>query len=242
MRASYFLVLALGFCISLVSQEPLEDQEPSVEHFDTLRIKFPKVFWFNSYKFQIENYGKGVIKTRKNSATEQSNKEFNTRITTYIFTINFENLDSATSLVEGSYRRQDNYSVRNDWLLETLTNIESEETEFISMTQRKSASITTNLHEESWQIVFQESLNTELPEALPLLLTSSSRTIQIVPHTGSQHLIPLGIVTNGAYTFQENGRIIGQLLTDRGHLIILRKNMDPLTKLVLISAMMFVYG
>lgn len=244
-KAISWLISILGsffFTVLATAQEPENLIDSTFVVFDTLRIKFPKVYWFNSYKFQIENYGNGVSKTKKNNSRHYGRQEYEENITTYKFNITLENFQSESSYIEGDFTRHEYYTVKNDILLQVLTGIESESTELLGMSQRKTATITTSLHEEPWDIIFYESSSFENPNELPVLLTSRSRTILVVPVSVSTNLLTMGIFNYSAFAFMENGVEIGRLEKGKEHLILLGKNVNPLTKLVLISAMMFVYG
>lgn len=224
-------------------QEASETRDPEVFLYDTLQIKFPKVYWFNSYKFEIGNYAKGRSKSKPNSISHNSKRGVEEAITTSKFSITLENLESKTSLIEGEFVRLEHYTVQRENLLETLTGIASETTEMLDLSQQKKATITTNYpNGEPWEIVLIESTSLDHAKKQIAFLRSASRTIELVPISGSTNFIDLGIFTYDQFEFMENGMLIGKLEKEGGHKIILQKNIDPYTRLIVISAMMFIYG
>jgi hypothetical protein len=238
-----YLLCSFFFTILAYSQEPPNYKDSMFLVYDTLRIKFPKVYWFNSHKFQIENYANGRSKKKVNSVSHSSKKGVQEDITRYKFLITLKNEQFESSVIEGAYLKREYYTTTRARLLENLTGIESESTELLSMSQQKSATITTSIkNDEPWDIVFLETTSVENPNELPALLRSRSRTILLVPASDSQNLLELGIFSHRQFTFLENDVVIGKLNIEGGHLILIQKNMDPLTKLVIISAMMFIYG
>ena len=247
MRPSLFrLILRIGiffFVMTIYPQEASETQDSQVFLYDTLQIKFPKVYWFNSYKFEIGNYAKGRSKSKPTSVSHNSKKGVEEALTTSKFSITLENLDSKTSLIEGEFVRLEHYIVQRENLLENLTGIESESTEMLDLSQQKKGTITSNYpNGEPWEIVLIESTSLDNAKEQIALLRSASRTIELVPISGSTNFIDLGIFTYDQFEFIENGILIGKLDKESGHKIILQKNIDPYTRLIVISAMMFIYG
>ncbi len=245
-KAVFWLVFLLGgffFTVLTNAQEPENTKDSIFLTFDTLRIKFPKVYWFNSHKFQIEGYAHGKSKQKVHTTSHKNKKGIDEAVSRHKFIITIVTLEGDSALIEGEYIKRETYITHHGTLLENLIGIESETTELLSMTQQKTATITTSIqNDETWEIVFLDTTSPENLIELPSLLRSNSRTIQVGPSSGNQSLLELGIFNHRQYTFLENDKVIGKLNMDEGHLILLQKTMDPRTRLVIISAIMFICG
>ncbi len=247
MMQSFFRWYSFMFLMSIplfgFSQDIPAVNENDPDSFDTLQIKLPKAYWFNSYKFQVGDYAKGKSKQSSNSVAQSSKKGIDEDISSYKFTISLENSNSETSLITGEYTKRTYYTTKQGVLLEVITGIESESIELISMWEQKTATITTSINEnDPWEFVFIESSSLENSDKLPTILRSDYRTIQVVTSKTEHGLFEISKFNNGEYTYIENGAILGKLIKDGGHLILIRKNMDPYTKLIIISSMVIFLG
>lgn len=211
--------------------------------YDTLHIKFPKTYWFNSYKFGIGDYAKGKSKQSINSTSHKSKRTYSEDKTSYKFTITLETNNAETALIKGEFVQLERYMVSNGFILEALTGIESESTEYIGNSSKKTVTITTSINEaELWSLIVFDNDSEDDTEILPTLLRTDTRTILVVSTRGATDFRKLGIYSYGSYTFIENDKVLGSIQIRRGNIILLRKELDPQTRLVLASAIMALVG
>jgi len=236
----WFLVI---YAVMANGQSSLISSDSTLGTFDTLHIKFPKTYWFNSYKFSIGDYAKGRSKQGINSTSHKSKRTYSEDKTTYKFTITLETNNAETALIKGDFVQLERYIVSRNGLLEALTGIESESTEYIGNSSKKTVAITTSINEaEHWSLIVFENDSENDTEILPTLLRTDTRTILVVSTQGATDYRKLGIYSYGSYTFIENDKVLGSIHVQRGNIILLRKDLDPQTKLVLVSAIMALVG
>lgn len=217
--------------------------DSTIGTFDTLHIKFPKTYWFNSYKFSIGDYAKGKSKQGINSSSHKTKRTYSEDKTTYKFTITLESNRAETALIKGEFLQYERYVVSNGGFLEALTGIESESTEYIGNSSKKTVTITTSINEaESWSLLVFDNDSEDTTEILPTLLRTDTRTILVESARGATDYRKLGIYSYGSYTFIENDIVLGSILIKSGNIILLRKDLDPQTKLVITSAIMALVG
>ncbi len=235
--------LLVFFTVMTQGQQSESTVDSTMREFDTLLIKFPKVYWFNSYKFSIGDYATGKSKQSINSTSHSSKRNYEENKTSYKFTITLETKDTESALITGQYAQHERYLVSYGGILETLAGIESESTETIGNSSKKTVTITTSLSQaEPWNLTVIENDSLDNSEALPTLLRNDTRTILVVSSQGNTDYLKLGIPPFEGYSFIENNRIIGCFLRQEGNKILLRKNLDSQTKLVISAAIMALIG
>lgn len=211
--------------------------------YDTLQIKFPKTYWFNSYKFSIGDYVIGKSKQGINTTSHKSERTYSKDKTIYKFTITLETNRAETAQIKGEFLQYERYAVSNSVILEALTGIESESTEYIGNSSKKTAIITTSLNPtDSWSLIAFNIDSEDDSEILPTILSTDSRIIMVVSTPGIKAQRTLGIYSNGSYTFIENNIVLGSILMDKGNIILLKKDLDAQTRLVITSAIMALVG
>lgn len=238
-----FVGLWLLIALLTYGQNEVIFQDSTLLQFDTLHIQFPKSIWFNSYKFRVGDYATGKFKQGLNTTSHKSKRDYEEDKTTYKFTITLENNRTETALTKGEFVQYVRYVVTNGFLLEVLTGIESETTEYLSNSRRKTATITTSIkQEEPWELVVHDINSEESTYEMPSLLRSESRTILIIGAPGAISYHVMGIYAKGYYTFIENEVVIASVQIKGEKMILIQKDMDTLTRLVITSAIMAMVG
>jgi len=218
----------------LPAQEIPEIRTNLSEHAQKIPLAFPRVYWFNKYKVGIGDYGFAVIKDGIESTTS-SPAESRSKQSIRILVIS-KTKDSV--VIEGSRMALHEYELQGqstmDWLLDNLTQIESETIPGVSSSVEILEARIMN-RDDPWELYLINQ--GEGPMGVSGFLKSSKRKvdIRIGSYEVSEQISESDTIlpVNHRYELVEEGRCRAAVSNGYEKAIWLEPDLDPYSRRIL---------
>ena len=243
---SFFAIIIFLMTSILIAQDTIRIIEPLPNNSEKLNLILPKVYWFNTSKITLGNYGVAKIKegitststNRKNGVTYSETKQK--------ITISLTDSDNNTSKLQVINTKNDEYVIKENVLLNRVLDngVKSEEIQsMVFYPNITEGTITSNLeNSKKWDFILKTTDQNAILNVKIGKLTDGERAINVI-RTNLDNNIKIN--ENGEisertlfYEFLENGISIGAVTYDDENSIWLKTGLDPITKLILCTAML----
>jgi hypothetical protein len=220
---------------------------------EILVLKYPKVYWGNKYNLIIGDFVVAKIKTGIQSTSNRPKNGVNESRTKYKFSIDIkENKEHLLAKVEGKVDQiQHSEFSTYGGILDIFTGVE---TETIGAEIDNLKTITAKIqlmesNDELWVVELKTSGRSSDFTFHEGLVTNGTRMIRIVQNNVD---VPKDLeespfqefdfraASSFRYDFIENGKTIGALKKHEQNSILLDPHVDPVSKLILVSAMIVI--
>ena len=230
----------------ILAQDSIKIIEPLPSNSEKLNLILPKIYWFNKSKIIVGNYGVARIKEGITTTETNRKKGVTYSETKQKISIKLTNSDNESSNLEVNNVQNDEYVIKDNILLNRVLDIgvESEEIESMVFYPKTIKGTITSTIENSKKfeidlmVINQKKyLNIEIGK-----LTDGERTINVIrTNLDSNKNINENIEISERtifYEFLENGVSLGAVTFDDENSIWLKPGLDPITKLILCTAML----